>query len=54
MKFLVNEKKQAQCPECGKFNLLKHNDQTLMHEFSCCRRKFSVFIDKEKLEEIGK
>ena len=52
MKILVNEKGQAQCPGCGKWNKLKveHIDG-LIHEFTCCHRNFTVAIDEENLEK---
>ena len=54
MNILVNEKKQGQCPGCGKWNDLKleHRDG-LLHEFTCCHRNFVVSIDEENLELLA-
>lgn len=51
MKSNINEKGEVQCPECGQWVKLVHNDKTLMHEIEHCRKKWSFFIDKQKIEE---
>jgi len=54
MQFIINEKKQAQCIHCGQWTNMMYNDKTLMHEIECCGHKYSLFIDKEKLDKVGK
>jgi phage terminase large subunit GpA-like protein len=54
MKILVNEKGQAQCPRCGKWNELEiERVDGLLHEFSCCSN-WKVAIDEENLEKFMK
>jgi ssDNA-binding Zn-finger/Zn-ribbon topoisomerase 1 len=55
MNILINEKKQAQCPSCGKWNnLIIEKSNRLLHEFTCCKRNFVVAIDVENLEKHSK
>lgn len=54
MKFLINEKKQTQCPECGKWVDMVHNETIDQYEIEHCRRKWCLFITKEKLENPEK
>jgi Zn-finger nucleic acid-binding protein len=48
----MNEKKEAQCPHCGKWVNMVHNEKTLLYEISCCSHTYAIFIDKEKLEKF--
>ena len=53
MKILINEKKQAQCPECGQWVDMVWNDKVSQHEITHCNgRKWAIFISKEDLEKV--
>ena len=54
MKFLINEKNQVQCPQCGQWVDMVHNENTKHHDIYHCRRQWSVFITKEDLTNNGK
>lgn len=54
MQFNLNEKNQAQCPECGQWVNMIFNENINMHEIEHCRRKWCIFINKNKLEELFK
>jgi len=54
MKFLINDKKQAQCPSCNQWNdLVIESRSGIYHEFVCCGRNFVIAINKENLEKIA-
>jgi hypothetical protein len=52
MQFLINEKKQAQCPHCAQWVDMEYNEQTTQHEIECCRKKYAIFISQEDLEKV--
>lgn len=54
MNIPINEKKQGQCPHCGQWVNMIHNEKTLLHEITCCHKTYAIFIDKERLDEFVK
>lgn len=54
MQILLNDKKQAQCPNCGLWVDMYHNKEVAQFQINCknCRKKHAIFLTQEGYDAL--